>query len=193
VAQYSTDEFGFIVLPGKFTTGSSIMPHKRNPDVIELARGYCGRLRALRNEIECVSTGLPSNYHRDLQLTKRPLVDVVGCAIRLLTVLELVVNEIAPAEDIAERAHSDELHAAARAYRISQEEKVPFRDAYTKVAEEILAGTSTAEADAGGQRHTGGIGRLGLDDIGSELCVESEWLLERSAQIKARLDGIMAP
>ena len=73
---WSTDEYGFVRLPDAFTTGSSLMPQKRNPDVLELARGRCRELRGLTGLLSHLAGGLPSSYHRDHQLLKAPLLEI---------------------------------------------------------------------------------------------------------------------
>jgi argininosuccinate lyase len=88
---YSTEEFGFMQLPDAFTTGSSIMPQKRNPDVIELARGRCRELRGLAMQIDQLAAGLPSSYHRDSQLLKAPLMRALSRAGELFRVLRRLV------------------------------------------------------------------------------------------------------
>ena len=92
VALYSMPEFGFLSLPDAFTTGSSIMPQKRNPDVVELARGRCRELRGHAAMLQQLAAGLPSNYHRDLQLLKAPLFAALDSARSLLDVLIRLAN-----------------------------------------------------------------------------------------------------
>ena len=82
VSLFSTEEFGFLALPDAFTTGSSIMPQKKNPDVVELARARCRELRGLARQVEEVAGGLPSSYHRDFQLLKRPTLAALGSTAR---------------------------------------------------------------------------------------------------------------
>ncbi|MCG8434868.1 MAG: argininosuccinate lyase, partial [Gammaproteobacteria bacterium] len=127
-ALYSTEEFGFITLPDEFTTGSSIMPQKRNPDVVELARGRCRQIQARVNEVTCLAGGLPSNYHRDSQLQKAPVLDalqsmqeILEISLKLVPRLKLDVNRL-------NAACSDELYAVNEAYKkVSQ--GMTFRDA----------------------------------------------------------------
>ncbi len=138
---YSTDEFGFISLPDEFTTGSSIMPQKRNPDVLELARGRIAQLRAWRNELEQVSTGLPSNYHRDYQLLKPALFRSVTGLAELLAVLGHVLPGLHFNAERLQQACTAELHAAAEAYRRVQSGELSFREAYRVVGREVLEGT----------------------------------------------------
>ncbi|MBK8914261.1 MAG: argininosuccinate lyase [Phycisphaerales bacterium] len=137
---YSAPEYGFLSLPESLTTGSSIMPQKRNPDVVELLRARAARLRARPAELEWIIAKLPSSYHRDLQLTKEPVIRAVHDIGEMLTVAREVVLrfEIHP-ERIA-AAMRPELYATDAAY-----ERVrggaPFREAYLDVAKSLRDGT----------------------------------------------------
>jgi argininosuccinate lyase len=137
---YSTEEFGFISLSDAFTTGSSIMPQKRNPDVLELARGRCAQLRAWRNELEQIHTGLPSNYHRDYQLLKPALFRSIAALPELLSVLIHILPGIVVNADRLQATCTPELHAAKEAYRRVRSGGITFRDAYRVVGAEILNG-----------------------------------------------------
>ncbi|MGH8160685.1 MAG: lyase family protein [Gammaproteobacteria bacterium] len=139
VALYSTEEFGFLGLPDEFTTGSSIMPQKRNPDVIELARAACRELRGERMLVEQIATGLPSNYHRDLQRIKAPLLRALMLGDRLLTVVARLVPALQPVPERLRAACTPELWAAHEASRLASSD-LGFRDAYRQVSEAILAG-----------------------------------------------------
>ncbi|MCA1798755.1 MAG: argininosuccinate lyase [Xanthomonadaceae bacterium] len=161
LALYSTEEFGFIKLPDAFTTGSSIMPQKRNPDVVELARATCRALRGRHMLVLELAGGLPSSYHRDFQLLKKPLVDAVGDAETLLVVLERVVNALEFDRARAAAACTDELYAAHDACRRAGE-GLPFRDAYREVAAEIADGSFAPNRSALAAPHTGGLDNLQL-------------------------------
>lgn len=132
--------FGFARLPDVFTTGSSIMPQKRNPDVLELLRGKSARMRARATDLECVIAKLPSSYHRDLQLTKSP---TIAAAVELGELLDVAQRIVAAVEFDGERMRSamgDELYATHAALaRVRQ--GVPFRDAYRDIAAHWSAGT----------------------------------------------------
>ncbi|WKZ57363.1 MAG: lyase family protein [Bdellovibrionota bacterium] len=132
-------EFQFISLPDELTTGSSIMPQKRNPDVLELLRGRCASLRGCLTELQWVSGKLPSNYHRDLQLVKEPLVRGVQVAGSILDILPLVVQGVCwNKQELASKMH-DELYATYDAFRRVRQ-GVPFRTAYKETAAAIAAG-----------------------------------------------------
>ncbi|HEV2332760.1 MAG TPA: lyase family protein, partial [Gammaproteobacteria bacterium] len=175
VALYSMPEFGFIRLPDAFTTGSSIMPQKRNPDVVELARGRCRELRGYAAMLQEIAAGLPSNYHRDLQLLKKPLFGAVASARSWLDVLIALVPALEVDAAKAAAACSDDIYAAHQAYLLAQG-GMPFRDAYKQVAKEIEGGTFRPDRQALTATHLGGAGNLGLELIESELSAAERWL-----------------
>lgn len=142
VVLYMSQNFGFVSLPSEFTTGSSIMPHKKNPDVFEVLRARCNRLQALPNEIALVLTNLPSGYHRDLQFVKDRIIPAVDELALCLQVLTHVGPHITPTRDIM----SDERYRYAFSVDRVNElvmEGMPFRDAYMRVAAEIGSGVFT--------------------------------------------------
>ena len=177
VAIYSMPEFGFIRLPDAFTTGSSIMPQKRNPDVVELARGRCRELRGYAAMLQEIAVGLPSNYHRDLQLLKKPLFGAVTSARSWLDVLIALVPALEVGAAQAAAACSDDIYAAHQAYLLAQG-GMPFRDAYKRVAGEIETGTFKPDRQALTATHLGGAGNLGLELIESELSAAERWLMD---------------
>jgi argininosuccinate lyase len=141
---FYTQEFSFISLPNSMTTGSSIMPQKRNPDVLELVRSSSATMQACLFEIMGLTSKLGSGYQRDLQRIKSPLfraIDLAGDSTEIMTQL------IGGLEFIRENIHLDSsIFAAGRANRIVLEEGVSFRDAYLRVAEEL-------EQEAGDDSH----------------------------------------
>jgi argininosuccinate lyase len=141
---FSTAEFGFFWLPDAMTTGSSIMPQKRNPDVLELLRARSARLRARVAELEAVCGKLPSSYHRDLQLTKEPAIRTALEVVDLLAVATHIVAGFTLQPDRLAAAMRPELYATHAALRLAQD-GVPFREAYRRVAEELRAGQFDAD------------------------------------------------
>ncbi|HEY3357084.1 MAG TPA: argininosuccinate lyase [Polyangia bacterium] len=134
---FATAEFGFVRLPARFTTGSSMLPQKRNPDVFELARGRTAEAAAALAEVLGVTAKLPSGYHRDLQLLKKPLfrgLDAAGAtaAVMAHALPELVFDEARVREAMRDPA----LAAAERAYQLVRDEGIPFREAFRRVREE---------------------------------------------------------
>ena len=137
VLLYATREFGFIVLPDAFTTGSSIMPQKKNPDVFELIRGRSATAQACLLEALAVCAKLPSGYQRDLQLLKFPLFRAIDLALATLDILPPAIEALAfrPADIELDPA----IHAAEEANRLVVLEGIPFREAYRRVAAMLTA------------------------------------------------------
>ncbi len=129
---YVTVEFGFFTLPGAFTTGSSIMPQKRNPDVLELTRAKAAVVRSALTEVMAIAGPLPSGYHRDLQLLKRPLFHGTDTTMAMLAVAERVMSGLNVNEQRCRAAMSEELFATEEAYRLVRD-GVPFREAYRRI------------------------------------------------------------
>ena len=132
---FYTQEFGFIALPDSMTTGSSIMPQKRNPDVLELVRGAVPTMQAALGEILALPAKLGSGYQRDLQRMKSPLfraIDLAGDSARIMT------NVIRELKFLPENIHLDEsIHAAERANALVLKEGISFREAYQRVGAEL--------------------------------------------------------
>ncbi|MCL4135718.1 UNVERIFIED_CONTAM: hypothetical protein GTU68_056818 [Idotea baltica] len=137
---FSSEEFGLTKLPMHFTTGSSIMPQKRNPDVAELMRARVSTVRGAAAELEWVIAKLPSNYHRDHQLTKDPLIRAINTTAELISMADSVAKEIKICAENAEKSLSDELFATYEAYRLVAEGS-SFREAYAEAAKSSEAGT----------------------------------------------------
>jgi len=160
---YLNQNFAFISFPEELTTGSSIMPHKKNPDVFELVRAKCNSLEALPNEIMLLTSNLPSGYHRDLQLLKEKLFPAFATLKDCLNMIGLMLSNIHVNKDIL----ADEKYK----YLFSVEEVnklvlkgVPFRDAYKKVGADIDAGNFTYSSEIK-HTHEGSIGNPGNDQI----------------------------
>jgi len=135
VLLFYTQEFGFLELPDAFTTGSSIMPQKRNPDVFELIRGRSASAQAYLTEALGVCAKLPSGYHRDLQLLKSPLFRGIDLALQTLDILPPAIDAMKFRPD---RIKLDPaIHAAEEANRLVVTEGIPFREAYRRVAAKL--------------------------------------------------------
>jgi argininosuccinate lyase len=160
---YLNQNFGFISFPAELTTGSSIMPHKKNPDVFELIRSHCNRIKALPNEIMMMTTNLPSGYHRDLQLLKEHLFPAFKTLKDCIEMAGLMLSNVEIKKDIL----ADEKYK----YLFSVEEVnklvnsgMPFRDAYKKVGMDIEGGNFKYDASIQ-HTHEGSIGNLCTDEI----------------------------
>ena len=160
---FNSQNFGFIKLPDQFTTGSSIMPHKKNPDVFELTRAKCNKIQGLPQQITLISNNLPSGYFRDLQIIKEvflPAFDELKDCLRMATHMlrELKVNEhILDDERYALMFSVEEVNRRVLA-------GVPFRDAYKQVGLEIEAGEFKPDKQVA-HTHEGSIGNLCNDRI----------------------------
>ena len=135
VLLFATSEFGFVRLPESFTTGSSIMPQKRNPDVFELIRGRSATAQACLAEALAVCAKLPSGYHRDLQLLKFPLFRGIDLAAATLAILPPAIAALE--FDAAAIRLDPGIHAAEEANRLVMSEGIPFREAYRRVAAKL--------------------------------------------------------
>lgn len=142
---YLTEEYAFFKLPKAFTTGSSIMPQKRNPDVVELLRGSSAKLRAAAEELSWVTAKLPTSYHRDFQLTKPPVFRAMATLYEILGVTRnLVLNfEVVP-ENLNKRM-TPEVFATYEAF-IQVRSGVPFREAYKSTSQKLERGEIRPEA-----------------------------------------------
>lgn len=160
---FNSQNFGFIKLPDQFTTGSSIMPHKKNPDVFELTRAKCNKIQGLPQQITLISNNLPSGYFRDLQIIKEvflPSFDELKDCLRMATHM---MREIKVNEHILDDDKYALLFSVEEVNRLVLE-GVPFRDAYKQVGLNIDAGNFTPNK-AVNHTHEGSIGNLCNDSI----------------------------
>ena len=164
---YLNQNFGFISFPAELTTGSSIMPHKKNPDVFELIRSHCNRIKALPNEILLMTTNLPSGYHRDLQLLKEHLFPAFRTLRHCLEMAGLLLSQV----EIRQEILADEKYK----YLFSVEEVnklvnagMPFRDAYKKIGLAIEADQFTYDPQIS-HTHEGSIGNLCTAEIKTQM------------------------
>ncbi len=162
---YLNQNFDFVSYPQELTTGSSIMPHKKNPDVFELIRSHCNRIKALPNEIMMMTTNLPSGYHRDLQLLKEHLFPAFATLKDCIKMATLMLSKVSVKENIL----TDEKYK----YIFSVEEVnklvlqgIPFRDAYKQVGRAIENNTFNYSIDMH-HTHEGTIGNLCNSEINS--------------------------
>jgi argininosuccinate lyase len=166
VCLYLNPQFGFISFPDELTTGSSIMPHKKNPDVFELTRARCNRIKSLPNEIQLITTNLPSGYHRDLQLLKENLFPALGELRDCLQMTTFMLQQVSVKKDILEDKKFDHLFSVEAVNRLVQT-GIPFRDAYKQVGRAIEAGEFTPER-ALNHTHEGSMGRLCNSEIAAQ-------------------------
>jgi len=136
---FNMAEFSFVHLPKEFCTGSSIMPQKKNPDVLELLRAKHHVVTAAAHEIASISANLISGYNRDLQLTKEPVMRAVETTLDSMHIAVLLFKNLQVNEDACDQAMTSDLYATEQAYALV-EQGVPFREAYQRVAEDLKKG-----------------------------------------------------
>ena len=163
VCLYMSQNFDFISFPDELTTGSSIMPHKKNPDVFELVRAKCNKLQAVPNQLTLVINNLPSGYHRDLQLVKEIIVPAIQDMKACLEILTFSLKEIRVNDNIIEDPKYDYLFSVDTLNELVQN-GMPFRDAYKKMGQEIQAGSFKPKRDIS-HSHKGSLGYLCLKEI----------------------------
>ena len=160
---FNSQNFGFIKLADEFTTGSSIMPHKKNPDVFELTRAKCNKLQSLPYEITLITNNLPSGYFRDLQLVKESFLPAFGELRQILTMVNAMMEQVRVNEHILDDARYDLMFSVEEVNRLTRE-GMPFRDAYKKVVLDIEAGRFSSVKTVA-HTHEGSIGNPCNDEV----------------------------
>jgi argininosuccinate lyase len=163
VCLYNSQNFAFLAFPDELTTGSSIMPHKKNPDVFELIRSKCNKIKALPNEIFMMTTNLPSGYHRDLQLIKENFLPAFNDLNDCLNIAHYMFENIIIKTGIVEDEKYKYMFSVERVNELVLG-GVPFRDAYKQVGAEIDANQFVANTNMQ-HSHEGSIGNLCNDNI----------------------------
>ena len=160
---FNSQNFGFIRLPEDCTTGSSIMPHKKNPDVFELIRARCNKLQALPQQVVLIMNNLPSGYFRDLQEIKEVFVPAFDQLVDCLEMATYIVERISVNKEILNDARYDLMFSVEEVNRLAAE-GIPFRDAYKKVGLDIEAGKFVPNKNIK-HTHAGSIGRLCTEEV----------------------------
>ncbi len=164
---YMCPNFGFISFPDELTTGSSIMPHKKNPDVWEVIRGNCNRIMSAENEITLLCSNMPHGYHRDFQLLKDILFPVLDLAHKCLQMTVYMLNNLRVNEHILDAGCYDHLFTVEEVNRRTLA-GIPFREAYKAVGKEVNSGTFKADKTVQ-HTHIGSIGNLCNDLIADKM------------------------
>jgi len=167
-ALFMNQNFGFISFPDELTTGSSIMPHKKNPDVFELIRAKCNRIQSIPNELTLLINNLPSGYHRDLQLTKEILFPAIEELKACIQLMHLMLSNIAVKDNILDDTKYKYLFSVEAVNELVNK-GVPFRDAYKQVGNQIEKGDFSFDAKKLHHTHEGSIGNLSNDKITQEM------------------------
>jgi argininosuccinate lyase len=160
---FNSQNFSFVKLPKECTTGSSIMPHKKNPDVFELIRAKCNKLQSLPQQVTLIMNNLPVGYFRDLQIIKEVFLPAFGELKDCLQMAAYIINKIEVNEHILDNPMYDPMFSVEEVNRLAAN-GMPFRDAYKKVGLDIEAGTFKASHDIH-HTHEGSIGNLCNDQI----------------------------
>ncbi|MFV0378909.1 MAG: argininosuccinate lyase [Mangrovibacterium sp.] len=167
VCLFMSQNFGFVNLPDELTTGSSIMPHKKNPDVFELLRSHCNKIQAMPTQITLIINNLPSGYFRDLQLIKEVFLpsfqDIKNC----LKIANFALAEMSVKENILDDERYKYVYSVEDVNRLVLA-GVPFRDAYKKVGVEIQAGNYEPGCEIV-HTHAGSLGNLCLPEIDAKM------------------------
>ena len=163
ICLYMGQDFNFISFPENLTTGSSIMPHKKNPDIFELIRGKCNIIQSLPNQINLLTTNLPSGYHREMQLTKAPLMESINEIKSCLKIFNHSIKKIIINKNIIDNPKYDYLFTVDSLNKWVMQ-GIPFRDAYKKMKLEIKNKNYIPNKKLK-HTHIGSIGNLNLNDI----------------------------
>lgn len=163
ICLYTSQNFDFISFPDQLTTGSSIMPHKKNPDVFELIRGKSNKIQALHSEMLLITNNLPSGYHRDYQLLKENMISGIQECTSILEIFNYSIKQIqVKTVDIRDPKYLymysvDQINALV-------EQGISFREAYQKISEQVQSGTYKS-GQSKPHTHSGSMGNLCLEDI----------------------------
>ena len=167
ICLYMNQNFDFISFPDELTTGSSIMPHKKNPDVFELIRGKCNKLQAVPNQLILITNNLPSGYHRDLQLVKEVIIPAIQELKACLEMLIFTLKDIQINTTILKDPKYDYLFSVDTLNELVLN-GMPFRDAYKKMGKEIEEGVFTPKRTVK-HTHAGSLGNLCLKEINDKM------------------------
>ena len=185
---FNSQNFAFIKLPDECTTGSSIMPHKKNPDVFELIRARMNRLQALPQEMILIMNNLPCGYFRDLQELKEAFLPAFDRLIDCLHMTTYIIERIKVNEHILDDTRYDAMFSVEEVNRLAAS-GTPFRDAYKKVGLEIEAGQFTPNKDIH-HTHEGSIGNLCTERVAS--LMDSIWQKFQFEKVDAAVDALLA-
>lgn len=164
VCLYMNQNFGFISFPKELTTGSSIMPHKQNPDVFELIRAKCNKIENLPSELMMITNNLTSGYHRDYQLLKESVMNAIDTLKDILEVTDFMVQHIEVKADIMKNPIYDHIYSVEAVNNLVLS-GMSFRDAYQKVGSDILEGSFEPDRSQLNHTHEGSMGNLCLEEI----------------------------
>jgi len=189
VCLYNSQNFGFIELPSSLTTGSSIMPHKKNPDVAELLRGKSNKLKAVPNQMQLLMSNLPSGYHREFQLTKELLMPAIDEIKDCLEITQYMVSNMQVKADLLKDSKYDLLFSVEEVNKLVVA-GMPFREAYVQVGKMIEAGKFNGSSRELNHTHLGSIGNLGLNEIQAQK--DAVWSRFGFEKVEDAIDGLLS-
>ena len=167
ICLFNSQNFAFVRFPDAYTTGSSIMPHKKNPDVWELIRGRCNRLLSTSNEVALLTSNLPHGYHRDLQLLKDVTFPALSTVRECLRMADFMLQHIQVSTHILDDSRYDHLFTVEEVNRLTLS-GVPFREAYKRVGKEVQEGEYRPDKHVA-HTHEGSIGNLCTEQIRAKM------------------------
>ncbi len=189
VCLYNSQNFGFIELPSSLTTGSSIMPHKKNPDVAELLRGKSNKLKAVPNQMQLLMSNLPSGYHREFQLTKELLMPAIDEIKDCLEITQYMVSNMQVKTDLLKDSKYDLLFSVEEVNKLVVA-GMPFREAYVQVGKMIEAGKFNGSSRELNHTHLGSIGNLGLNEIQAQK--DAVWSRFGFEKVEDAIEGLLS-
>jgi argininosuccinate lyase len=189
VCLYNSQNFGFIELPSSLTTGSSIMPHKKNPDVAELLRGKSNKLKAVPNQMQLLMSNLPSGYHREFQLTKELLMPAIDEIKDCLEITQYMVSNMQVKADLLKDSKYDLLFSVEEVNKLVVA-GMPFREAYVQVGKMIEAGKFNGSSRELNHTHLGSIGNLGLNEIQAQK--DAVWSRFGFEKVEDAIEGLLS-
>lgn len=167
VCLFMSQNFGFVALPDELTTGSSIMPHKKNPDVFELVRSHCNKIQAIPYQISLMTNNLPSGYFRDLQILKEVFLPAFDELNDCISIAGFAIDQMTVKTDLLADDRYKYVFSVEDVNKLVMQ-GVPFRDAYKQVGTQINAGTYEPTREVN-HTHAGSLGNLCLDEIAEKL------------------------
>ena len=189
VCLYNSQNFGFIELPSSLTTGSSIMPHKKNPDVAELLRGKSNKLKAVPNQMQLLMSNLPSGYHREFQLTKELLMPAIDEIKDCLEITQYMVSNMQVKADLLKDSKYDLLFSVEEVNKLVVA-GMPFREAYVQVGKMIEDGKFNGSSRELNHTHLGSIGNLGLNEIQAQK--DAVWSRFGFEKVEDAIEGLLS-
>ncbi len=188
---FGMEELGYFTLPDKFTTGSSIMPHKKNPDVLELIRAEASVVESNLFQINSIASKLLSGYNRDGQLTKEPLMNSFETTLSSINIMNLVLNGLKVNKENCIEAFSKDIFATDEVLNLVKK-GVPFREAYKQVAGNLKKVQKTDPLkNIKSKKHIGATGNLGLEKAKAELSKIKAGISKKESEFNSKLKNLV--